>query len=450
MDVTLASPADTTTKAATSSSESGTAPVRIAHVQLLPILSGVQKVSLDEFSLLNRQTFEPHLICQSTGAFPQAVTQWGVQNHTAPSLKRAIAPLADYRAYRELVALFRKIKPHIVHTHSSKTGLLGRMAAAKAKVPVIVHTVHGFAFPATRSRLKRMLFMGCERLGGRYCDGLVCLNSDDETIATRDLHVPSSRVFRVPNGVHLDQFQPITDPKTKQKVQEDKFGKGQGPVVLMVGRLWKQKNPCMFVEAACQLLDQGCQARFFLAGDGPLRKELEQKIQERGYQEQIRLLGWRSDIQELLPASDLFVLPSNWEGLPLVLLEAAACGVPVVATDIAGNRDALLNGETGLLCQKNNPDDLATNIKWLVEDEAMRESMVQKSYAHAVANYDIHHRHDAIMKLYADLLTQKGLQELATQIHHPPKKLEVKQPHHLRHPASSSDKVLPQALLNRS
>ena len=437
MNATAAPPSVASKTPSSSKPESKTR-VRIAHVQLLPILSGVQKVTLDEFSLLNQRTFESHLVCQGPGAFPSAAEKWKVSAHFAPSLQRTISPVADYIAYRELVAIFRKVRPHIVHTHSSKTGLLGRLAAAKANVPVIVHTVHGFAFPATRSRVKKILFQGCERVGGRYCDATVCLNSNDESIATDRLGIPADRVFRIPNGVHLNQFQPIRNEEDQKARQAELFGTDSGPVVLMVGRLWRQKNPRMFVEAACRLLDQGIVARFFLAGDGPFYDELNQLIRDHGHQDRVRLLGWRNDVESLLPASDLFVLPSNWEGLPLVILEAAACGVPTVATDIPGNHDAVIDGHTGLLCEQNNSEDLAQKIKQLVNNEMLRKQMAVQSYSHAVANCDIQHRHDVITKLYADLLESKGHHQLADAIYQSPEDWRIPSPHAWKTPENDA------------
>ena len=393
--------------------------IRIVHIQLLPILSGVQRVSLEEFQGLDPDIFESHLICQSPGDFTVEASRIGVQCHFANRLVREIRPRCDYAAYRQLAGLLREINPDIVHTHSSKTGLLGRIAARRAKVPVIVHTVHGFAFPATESLTSRKIFQACEIVAGRHCDAVICLNRSDEETTRTTLRVPAENVFRIPNGICLDRFEPQRDPTVRAANKQQRLGLDDRPLVINVGRLWEQKNPELFVRAACKLVREGLDCHFAMVGDGPLRDLLAQVIADSGASAQVHLLGWRSDVPEILPLADTFVLSSNWEGMPLVLLEANACGVPAVATDVAGSRDCIVDGETGLLARPNDVDDLAQKIRYVISNPDVRSAMATRCREHVQTFHDIRDRQTAIKNLYAHLLARQNRPLLSALIGEP-------------------------------
>lgn len=393
--------------------------IRLLHIQLLPILSGVQRVSLEEFAGLDPNEFELHLLCQSPGAFTEQATLHGVHCHYAAQLQRAINPHRDLAAYRQIEATIRRIKPDIVHTHSSKTGLLGRLAAYRCGVPAIVHTVHGFAFPAVESAAKRKFYQLCERLAGRRCDAVICLNRSDEQTARELLGIPHDHVIRIPNGIVLDRFEPAIEDVERTRRKRDLLGLDDRPLVINVGRLWQQKNPEAFVRAACHLIREGLHCQFALVGDGPLRERLAGIIDQAGVSDSIHLLGWRSDVPQLLPLADAFVLSSSWEGMPLVLLEANACGVPAIATDIPGSRDCIVDGETGLLARPHDLDDLAEKIRFLISHSDLRKTMSARCRQHVRDHHDIRNRHAEIKRLYSALLRRGGRGELAALIAEP-------------------------------
>ncbi len=391
--------------------------IRIVHLQLLPILSGVQRVSLDEFSSLDQRVFEPHLICQSRGPFPDAAAKLGVKCHFAHKLERNVNLRKDYAGYRQVLHLLRKIQPDIVHTHSSKTGLLGRFAARAARVQAVVHSVHGFAFPSTKNWWKRRIFQSCEFISGRMCDAIVCLNRSDEEIASGLLRVPREKVFRIPNGIRLHEFQPVKSPQRRSRLKRELLDLDDRPLIMKIGRLWDQKNPELFVRSAVELIRSGIQANFVLVGDGPLKERLSDIVEQSGVSDRLHLLGWRSDVAQILPLADMLVLSSSWEGMPLVILEANACAVPAVATDIPGSRDCIMDAKTGLLARADDRDDLSAKIKYLIDNPSVLNEMSRQCYDYVHAFHDLSTRNESVSKLYALILRRKGMENMEEMIH---------------------------------
>lgn len=381
--------------------------IRILHVQLFPMLSGVQRVSLEELRRLDPEVYDRHLLTCDPGPLSEAAAELGVTCHHEPRLKRSISPWNDFRVYQRLRDLMRREEFDIVHTHSSKTGVLGRMAAAAADIPCVVHTVHGFAFPAARLKAVRHLYQWAETRCGRVTDALVCLNSEDQQISVEQLEIPAERIEVIANGVDTDAFRPIEDLEARIAQRAQRLpGNPERPVVMMVGRLWKQKQPEAFVAAAIDLIQQGSDAQFYLAGDGNLRPQLEESIEAAGVADRVHLLGWRDDVSALLPLADVMVLPSLWEGMPIVLLEAHSCGVPIVASDIPGNRDCVVDGVDGHLVPKNDPQSLAKRIGELVNDPEERRTMGAAGRDKIVREFDIQYRQRTIESLYERLLAR--------------------------------------------
>lgn len=383
--------------------------IRIAHLQLLPLMSGVQRVSLDELTRLDRSRFEPFVICKETGPFTDALERAGIPFFCVPELVREISPGQDRRALRKLTQLFREQRFDIVHTHSSKTGILGRLAGRLAGVPVLMHTVHGYAFPAARNAFQSWFYLGMEWLGARLTDALVLLKQDDLDLARKRLHVPQTRLHLLPNGVDVERYAPGSDTE-RSRIRQTQLKADDGCVAIgMVGRLWAQKNPECFVRAAISVLANGHgQARFFLIGDGELRGDLETRIRETGYTDSIRILGWRDDVEALLPGLDVFVLPSRWEGLSLAILEAKSAGLPVVVSDIPGNRDLVREDVDGYVFGPDNDADLAARLEKLIEDAELRRRLGASGREIILSEFTLAERVKKMERLYTSLLERTG------------------------------------------
>ncbi len=375
--------------------------IKIAHLQLLPLLSGVQRVTLQELTSLAPDTYRRTLICQTTGPLTKLAVKEGIRCETVPTLTRPISPWNDLRSLLRLWRLMRSEKFDIVHTHSSKTGVLGRLAARCAGTEVIAHTVHGFAFPAEKSRWKRKLYAWMEYVGGKCCDVVICLNSNDLRIA-ENLGISRRKLKLLPNGVDLSLFAPISSSQRDALRARLNLPSDQ-PIAVMVGRLWPQKAPLTFVRAAIDLVAKHDEAHFVLVGDGELRPEVEAAIDEAGAGDRIHLLGWRDDVAELLPAFDVFVLPSLWEGMPLAILEALACGLPAIVSDIPGNRDLVNDREDGLTFPTGDVKALAEHLQTLLFDNCRRQQMGSAARRKVEVSFNLSTRIEKLLEVYSSI-----------------------------------------------
>jgi len=286
-----------------------------------------------------------------------------------PSLGRRISPARDALALIQLIRLLRRLRPDIVHTHSSKAGILGRWAATLAGVPHIVHTVHGYGFHPEQSRAARWAFVSLERLTGRLATSVVVLVSraNMRTGLALELFEPR-RAALIRCGVPLVGFHPAAAPRPA----------GSPLTVGMVACLKPQKAPLDFVAVAARLMKAEPAlppVKFVLVGDGVLRPAVESAIAANGLRDVVTLAGWRRDIPELLRGFDLLLHTSRWEGLPCVFMEAMATGLPIVATDVDGAPDVIEEGVTGHLLEPGDVDGLARRCLEVLRDADRRRRM---------------------------------------------------------------------------
>lgn len=377
---------------------------RIAHVQLFPLLSGVQRVTLDELERLS-PGYQRWLICKEEGPLTSGALEAGAQILTSEALVREIHPRLDLRALWQLWRYCRRYQFDVVHTHSSKTGVLGRLAARLAGVPCIVHTVHGFAFPAAKSKLQRQIFHAMEWIGARCSHLVICLHEEDARICREQLNVPAERVVILPNGIDLSKFTPV-NCREQQHILRDKLDLPLNRrMIIMVGRLWEQKDPACLVEAYCSLWKQGDPgADLVLVGDGELQPQLQEFVTKAGLQAYVHFLGWRIDTPDLLRASDIFVLSSRWEGMPLAILEAMGTGLPVVVSDIPGNRHLVTHEQQGLLFPVGNSTVLAKALNKLLAEPELHTQLGKNARFRVEQFHDIRDRIKRIESLYSKIL----------------------------------------------
>jgi glycosyltransferase involved in cell wall biosynthesis len=331
--------------------------------------SGAGKVALDGALALDGSTFEPTLI---TG--PQGGTRAegsGLDVVRIPELAAG-----DLAAFRSLARLLREGDYDVVHTHGTgdrRSGLIGRAAAARAGVPRVVHTWHGLPFNDFQSWAERRSRLALERLAARHTHAFLAVGSGTASSAIR-LGLAGPDRIRV--------CWPAVDAADRSAAS----GTGSGrwaqarrrldlplgvKVVGAVGGLTPQKGPDVFVRALARL---PADVHGLWAGEGPLLGRLVRLTARLGLADRVHWLGHRDDIAELLPAFDAMAVPSRWEGLPAVLLEAVVAGVPVVTTAVASHHDLVLPRETGLLVPPDRPVELAVALQWILEHpEAARE-----------------------------------------------------------------------------
>ena len=371
--------------------------IKIAHIQLLPMLSGVQKVTFDE-CVRFKDSVECHLICKEEGPLTNKLLEHGIKVTFIESLKREISLWDDFLSLIRLWKFYRKEKFDVVHSHSSKTGLLSRIAAKFAGIPVVVHTVHGFSFPAANSFLSKILYYGLEVIGGLFSDVVICLHEDDKNIAHRKLFIPNKKIKVIPNGVDLNVYAPRkcnSDSNTKKTIG-------------MVGRLWPQKDPETLVRAAIQLLNARADFQVIILGSGELEEKLKGIIKEFNAEEIIMLKGWCDNVPEMLSSFDIFVLPSRWEGMPLSILEAQATSLPCVVSNIPGNSHLVTDSYDGLVFDVSNSTHLAEKLNVLLNDCDFSLKLGTNARNKVENYYDINIRIKRIMGLYLSALDFKG------------------------------------------
>jgi glycosyltransferase involved in cell wall biosynthesis len=276
-------------------------------------------------------------------------------------LRRAIAPATDRRHAAELRALLRRLRPDIVHTHSSKAGALGRWASLREGIGARVHTPHTFAFlfAGMFSPAKRALYRGVERwLAARTARVIAVSQGEARTIGASGV-VPAGKLRVVENGIDALPF------RTARPLARAELGFRDGaPLLFCAGLLNLAKGQDLLVEAlAAPGLER---VQLALAGEGELRPALEARIAALGLSARVRLLGFRPDMAALLVAADLYVLPSRWEGMPYVLLEALACARPILVTPVDGARELVERGSCGLVARAISSAALADGLRALL------------------------------------------------------------------------------------
>ncbi len=318
------------------------------------------------------------------------------------SLVREPSPMRDLLALLELARIFAAERPQVVHTHSSKAGILARLAALAAGVPAIVHTYHGFGFHDFQPPGLRSLFLWLERLCGLFTDRLVFVaRANQETALRHGLGKPQGHVL-IRSGIKLSDFPARLSDRAAKKAS---LGLGRHKsLVTSVGNLKPQKNPADFVAMAQAVSAQSPETEFLFVGDGPLRERLEARILASGLNRRLTLAGWRRDAAEILAASDVFVLTSLWEGLPRALLEAMRSGVPPVCYATDGIRDVIADGENGFLVRAGDVPELSRRVLELLRDPALRLRLGEQAARTITEEFDIDLMVRAQERLYLGLL----------------------------------------------
>jgi glycosyltransferase involved in cell wall biosynthesis len=307
----------------------------------------------------------------------------------------------DPRAVLRLAAIMRRERPLLIHSHMIHANLLARITRLFVKVPVLICTAHSIT-EGGRPR----------ELAYRLTDSLADITTQvSEAGKQRYIQVgavPPHKIVCIPNGIDTSRFQP--NPMVRQAVREQLGCAPDAFVWLTVGRLEPVKNHLGLLSAFREVAAVHPNARLLIAGQGSLQAATEQRIVELGLADRVRLLGLRRDIPDLLNAADAFVLPSLWEGMPLTLLEASAAALPIVATDVGGNSEVVLDGKTGYLVPPQEAKALTqAMLRVMLLSENDRIAMGLAGRAHVVQNFDLERVVDRWEALYRELLQRKGI-----------------------------------------
>jgi glycosyltransferase involved in cell wall biosynthesis len=318
----------------------------------------------------------------------------GVPVAVLPQLVRQISPWKDLRALLNLYVLMRRLKPAVVSLHSTKAGLLGRVAARLAGVDVVVFTAHGWVFTEGAPWWRRRLGVAVERLAARLASKIVCVSEYDKDLALRWKVAPGHKLTVIHNGADPQPF--------LCKAESASAGLREPAVITTVGRLSPPKAPLVLLEALRNL--NGRPFRALLVGDGPQREKVESLIGRAELADRVVLMGERRDIPEILRSSDIFVLSSWSEGLPRAVIEAMVAGLPVIASSVGGVPELVDHGITGLLVPPGNPAALAGAIRTLLEKPEMARCMGERGRMKAIRKFSLTTTVSKTLSLYDDLL----------------------------------------------
>lgn len=384
--------------------------IRVLHPITRMIVGGAQETAMLTAELMDKSRWTVHVICGPQigpeGSLIEETRQRGVRLDIEPALVREVHPFKDVAALIRLIGHIRRGGYTIVHTNSSKAGILGRWAARLAGVPLILHTVHGWGHHERQRAVVRAFYILLEKMTLPITDRLIAVSPlNVEKGLEAGIGGPADYVV-IRSGIELERFGHPQQPP--QEIRAALDIPAQATVVGTVTRLSPQKAPLDFVRAVALIGQDRPETRFVIVGDGPLRPQVEALIAELGLADRLILTGLRRDVPELMAAFDIFVLSSLWEGLPRVLPQAMATGLPIVATAIDGNAEAVQDGVNGYLTPPGNPEALAQAIIQLVDDDRLRARMGQAGRRMA-PEFGAQKMVDDIAALYTELLAEKGI-----------------------------------------
>lgn len=337
----------------------------------------------------------------------QILKSEGIEFTQCPSLLRRINIIRDLKAFFDIWRIIKKYNPLIVHTHSSKAGLMGRLAAKLAGTPIIVHTPHGHVFFGYFGPFKTKLFIIFEKLASRITDKIVALTNREKKDHILFKIAEEDKFSVIYSGIELNILKESSSEE-KQNLKKELGIPENSLIVGTAGRLVPVKGPEFLVKASKYIISKYPDTYFMFTGDGPLEQDLKRKALEMGISDNIIFLGWRDDLVKIISIYDIFVLPSLNEGMGRVLVEAMALGKSIVASNVGGIPDLVIHGKNGFLVPPKNPKQLAKYIQVLLEDKDKREKMglAGKEMAY---NFTSERMVEKIANLYKKLLTQKNI-----------------------------------------
>lgn len=319
----------------------------------------------------------------------------GITHVPVPGFTRSTNPLQDVRAFVQLVRLLRLVRPDILHTHNPKPGILGRIAGRLARVPLVVNTQHGLYAQPTDRWQRRLPIYAVERVAAAFGHVELVQNPEDVDTLVHRLRVPARKVRWLGNGIDLTRFDPDSVPTGDREALRSEWGVAEGAVVCgVVGRLVAEKGIAEICEAAHRLRkathEGAIPVRFVIIGprDPDKTDALDQALIDRAVDDGVVFTGARSDMPQCYAAMDLFLTASWREGFPRSAMEAAAMGLPTVATDIRGNRQVIADGVTGVLVPVTDAAAIAEAVQTLAEDPATRGRMSAAARLRAAEQFD--------------------------------------------------------------
>lgn len=379
---------------------------RVLHIITRLIVGGAQENTMYTADLLDKGRYQVEVLSGpqtgSEGSLIEEVRDRGIELAISPHLLRQVNLHQDIYCLLLLTRFIRKGKYTIVHTHSSKAGIIGRLAAKMAGTPVIVHTVHGWSFHDHMHPVLRSTYILLERWIALFTDKIIVVTRKDIDKGIRYRIGYPDQYRLIHSAIPLDEFDPS---QINRETVRAELGIPQDALVLgNVGRFSDQKNPLDWVRIAGIVSRKIPDSRFLLVGDGPLRSEVYAALISENILDKTILTGLRRDVPRMMASMDVFLLTSLWEGLPRVIPQAMAMRLPVVANGVDGSSEAILHGVTGYISPPGSLDEMANYCIDLFHDPSKRTEMGQKGREFALREFDLRQMVAQIDEVYQELV----------------------------------------------
>ena len=387
--------------------------IRVLHLITRMTRGGAQENTLATVLGQREKGYEVTLVTGPSwgkeGEILSEALEKGVDVAVLPELTRELHPWKDFRAFFRFLFWLRKFQPVIVHTHMSKAGFLGRLAARLARVPIVIHTPHGHVFHSYFPRWEEKLFLAIEKIAAGWADRLIAL-TERCRLEHLELGVgKEAQWVTIPSGVNESLFSNILADCEKVLGQ---FGILPGKkIVGFVGRLAPVKGAHYFIEALPALFKTAHQIHVLLVGDGEERKKLQSRVRELRAEGRVTFTGHRDDIPEILSALDILVVPSLNEGMGRVIVEAGLLAKPVIGTKVGGIPDLILHEETGLLVMPRDPAALAGAVLFLLENPGRAKTFGENLYKRVRAEFTETRMMQKINAIYEELLSKMSVRQ---------------------------------------
>lgn len=330
---------------------------------------------------IDKSKFIVEVACESKGYLVDELNKINIPVHPINISNRP-----SFISLKRTYDLLKKISPAVLHTHGGTAGFYGRLAAILNFKGAVIHTYHGIHYLNFDKWFLNRVYTLIDRFLLRFTDCTICVAQNDFNIGLKAKVVRKEKAVVIHNGVDVEKFFVINknpDYKIKLKKEDDSI------IVGSIGRLHYQKGYEYLIEASVSVIKNNPKVKFVLVGEGELRESLESKAMKNGVYNSFIFLGNQTNIPELLAQFDIFVLPSLWEGLPLVLLEAMAAKKPVVATNVNGILEVIQSEKDGLLVESKNPSALSTAIIRLLHDNKLRDRLAANGHSKVLNEFSL-------------------------------------------------------------
>lgn len=341
------------------------------------------------------------------GSLLDRVKAGGVRHEVIRSMKRSIDPPADWRCYRQCCELIERLEPDVVHTHSSKAGIIGRYAAWKMRVPCVVHTIHGLPFHPYQSWMKNRLYIASERRAAKRCHAIVCVADAMTRQALATGIGRAEQYTTIHSGMEVEQYTTADDDRAATRrelgITDDEL------VIGTVARLAELKGHDDLLDVLPGLIDKHPHVRVLWVGDGWWRERLVKRIDQMGVSDRVVLTGLvpAEQVPRYMRAMDVLAHPSYREGLPRTVPQALLCGTAVVAYNCDGAGEVCIDGQTGRLVPTGNTAALGEALNWMLENDDRRAAMTERGRAMCLKMFDHRTMVSRLEALYRQVLTEQ-------------------------------------------